>query len=79
MVILVGMSSMKSVFRKQGQAKRNWLSHLSPLSSAPFCPRDLMYPLYVGPEMCCVQQTSWCEVIITTAQEPSGTWVKLNK
>lgn len=55
-IILVGMSSMKSFYKKnktknkkRGQAKRNGLAR-SPFFSAPFCQGDLMYPLHIGPD-----------------------------
>lgn len=49
MIILVGMSSMKRFYKNRSEQKK--LAHtLSPFSSAPFCQRDLMYPLHIGPE-----------------------------
>lgn len=50
MIILVGMSSMKRFYKKTGASKKKLAHTLSPFSSAPFCQRDLMYPLHIGPE-----------------------------
>lgn len=44
MVILVGMSSMKSFYKKNGQARRNGLTE-SFLSAS--CQGALMYPIYI--------------------------------
>lgn len=45
MIILVGMSSMKFLQKKQGQARRNGLTES--FLSASFCQGDLMYPIYI--------------------------------
>lgn len=48
MVILVGMSSIKFLEKTEEGKKKP--AHKGPFSSAPFCQRDLMYPLYIGPQ-----------------------------
>lgn len=62
MVILAGMSSIKFL-EKTGKQKES-SSHRSPFSSAPFCQRDLMYPLYIGPECA---EFSKCLDVVTMA------------
>lgn len=46
MVILVGMSSMKSFYKKTGASKKKW-AHTESFLSASFCQGDLMYPIYI--------------------------------
>lgn len=70
MVILVGMSSIK--FLEKTEASKEKAAHTrSPFSSAPFCQRDLMYPLYIGPQRA---EFSKCldAVTMATAQNPGN-------